>query len=184
MCGDYRIPEPEWAQAMGSPPRVRGLLVTGYIAPDSLRITPACAGTTHPRESSPRFHRDHPRVCGDYNGELLFVPSPSGSPPRVRGLPHTRARMGTSHGITPACAGTTWATRSRRPGTRDHPRVCGDYHVSAFAATSLPRITPACAGTTDRLAGVVVHHVDGGVKIDVDAIAGITPACAGTTGSF
>ena len=88
VCGDYTLRPLYPHQAMGSPPRVRGLRkdydVSGLVermgSPPRVRgllvasnpkhtppgITPACAGTTSPARAPRPGARDHPRVCGDY----------------------------------------------------------------------------------------------------------------------
>ena len=116
----------------GSPPRVRGKLITIEYEFRKGWITPACAGKTchsrsgcsrdpdHPRvcgentctgaepAASPA---DHPRVCGE-NYWLSALPHFAvGSPPRVRGKPDANPGRDTTARITPACAGKTWIRR-------------------------------------------------------------------------
>ena len=69
----------------GSPPRVRGKLVTELEAFPSIGITPACAGKTAANYTYRGGIWDHPRVCGENNaaGDALYATE--GSPPRVRG---------------------------------------------------------------------------------------------------
>ena len=74
-------------------------------------------------------------------------------------------------GITPAYAGKSWWISSRRPGRRDHPRVCGEKKADAAYTT--------CAvGSPPRMRG----------KVAVGALycqcSGITPAYAGKRVSF
>ena len=67
MCGNHgeRRTAPRYTQ--GSPPRVREpLLLTLFLLPET-GITPACAGTTDPVNSSDNLIQDHPRVCGNHH---------------------------------------------------------------------------------------------------------------------
>ena len=170
VCGDYSLCPWSYPILLGSPPRVRGLPCGIYTSGGVTRITPACAGTTGLRRGSRAVRRDHPRVCGDYWGGNGTHSSPSGSPPRVRGLLRKLARRPQGRRITPACAGTTLFHDAVDFLAEDHPRVCGDYLAVRAAVNKHPgspprvrgllrllrprhhrqRITPACAGTTTR----------------------------------
>ena len=91
----------EW----GSPPHVRGKVLTQTITNTIFRITPACAGKSlivHPFCSS---IKDHPRMCGEklitgQTGGYII-----GSPPHVRGKELHRLYHLPAYRITPACAG-------------------------------------------------------------------------------
>ena len=85
VCGEKLSCRCPVLSRLGSPPRVRG---KGAM-PDGIaghhRITPACAGK---REKGLwRFceYKDHPRVCGEKQGNQNRMPRSPGSPPRVRG---------------------------------------------------------------------------------------------------
>ena len=157
----------------GSPPHVRGKVLTIPVVVLHHGITPACAGkrTTAPVQ---RLHGwDHPRMCGekfDDNGiPMLYV----GSPPHVRGKALCLGSLHKTDGITPACAGKSEWEACHTPRRRDHPRMCGEKakgpskkelgrgsppHVRGKGQTGGPDpgvggITPACAGKS-RQAGV------------------------------
>ena len=49
----------------GSPPRVRGKVITYQLTPERSGITPACAGKRGPLGIIAGHLRDHPRVCGE-----------------------------------------------------------------------------------------------------------------------
>ena len=135
---------------------------------DARGITPACAGITSHLPAAEAHHGDHPRVCGNYAATHRLIMLGRGSPPRVRELPVKNRVVGLPHGITPACAGITYASHKVRIVRRDHPRVCGNYlrvcqirHCTPgspprvrelLVPAALPelwiRITPACAGIT------------------------------------
>ena len=99
----------------------------GQCATCAIGITPACAGSTNPRQSIRRDNQDHPRVCGEYyvclGPPFLF----EGSPPRVRGVLVRLCALSYWMGITPACAGSTYFPVGLPNFVRDHPRVCGEY---------------------------------------------------------
>ena len=50
---------------------------------------------------------DHPRVCGEQNGEISAFMDIEGSPPRVRGTEFCAVMDIINNGITPACAGNS-----------------------------------------------------------------------------
>ena len=144
------------------------------------RITPACAGKSHPSWIGCGRRWDHPRVCGEKSLYLIYICASKGSPPRVRGKVLFGSRFRMDVGITPACAG------KRRPASCwtmwcwDHPRVCGE---KPCPSTPLPRplgspprvrgkdsngrncrnpqrITPACAGKSDRVILILCENKD------------------------
>ena len=49
----------------GSPPRVRGAVVINVSSEQSMRITPACAGSRNVYTIVGLRKTDHPRVCGE-----------------------------------------------------------------------------------------------------------------------
>ena len=154
--------------AMNAPPRMRELLNLFRHEKVFDGITPACAGITVKPFCTCTGVRDHPRVCGNYPARVTRTVALEGSPPRVRELRDARGVPEAPQGITPACAGITWAVFERFPSKRDHPRVCGNYRFpfrdSSHKTGSPPRvrelrvefvkvanrirITPACAGIT------------------------------------
>ena len=74
-----------------------------------------------------------------------------------------------SHGIIPACAGSTNAPFFVFDGVWDHPRMCGE-HTGAIE--------------TGKIHGGSSPHVRGAPVIHSNQIlsSGIIPACAGSTG--
>ena len=107
MCGNYRVIRATQALPGGSPPHVRELPSSLPVAMMPSRITPACAGTTHPADARVPSAQDHPRMCGNYiaaaKAEMIAV----GSPPHVRELHGSVEGGERMTRITPACAGTT-----------------------------------------------------------------------------
>ena len=111
-------------------------------------IIPACAGSTKRFSSTEMPFRDHPRMCGEHFGSLIFSFTLTGSSPHVRGArvalppavfalvgssPHVRGALflmdisSIVTGIIPACAGSTPNVRRSPTHNRDHPRMCGEH---------------------------------------------------------
>ena len=105
MCGEKAAAGPEYAQALGSPPRVRGKVKHRAIQRRNFGITPACAGKSADCRPHSQADEDHPRVCGEKVLEERMKVNNWGSPPRVRGKAVLLAHDGEQLGITPACAG-------------------------------------------------------------------------------
>ena len=168
VCGNYVRCQHMKNELQGSPPRVRELLFRAVWQDLNPRITPACAGITETLDIGIERHWDHPRVCGNYGARRLLQRHRPGSPPRVRELLHHDVLWRNIHGITAACAGITAGFAALRKDGEDHPRVCGNYLITALSVrlspgspprvrelrrglegiTSPVRITPACAGIT------------------------------------
>ena len=91
----------------GSPPRMRGKRVAVFHVPLDFRITPAHAGKTVKVSAKELSARDHPRACGENSCPFLLVHARVGSPPRMRGKPHSCKKAKLRGRITPAHAGKT-----------------------------------------------------------------------------
>ena len=89
----------------GSPPRVRGKVVSFLKKRCCIGITPACAGKSRLASVASFVLRDHPRVCGEKQIPQTFISRSRGSPPRVRGKVTFASGCSYAVGITPACAG-------------------------------------------------------------------------------
>ena len=105
VCGEQFIPALVFTRKIGSPPRVRGTAVSGKVRRLWDRITPACAGNSIPRLQGHIQHQDHPRVCGEQDGDTYGNLESEGSPPRVRGTALLLRFYPRRLRITPACAG-------------------------------------------------------------------------------
>ncbi|SCQ64068.1 Hypothetical protein PFR_JS9-2_2014 [Propionibacterium freudenreichii] len=147
VCGEnVYLAEPTSAP-MGSPPRMRGELVSRHLEGEALqdhprvcgenrrrssrsgswrRITPAYAGRTRATPRTPPGSKDHPRVCGENLVKSGRLTQLSGSPPRMRGEPPPTPGEGGRPGITPAYAGRTSIGWPLLKTFGDHPRVCGE----------------------------------------------------------
>ena len=126
VCGENFFKTGHISPNTGSPPRVRGKQSTRLYSPDSLRITPACAGKTLAHLLAGGVKEDHPRVCGENFAAQVPEAKGMGSPPRVRGKPDSLRHGFHRAGITPACAGKTSSRACLDCLLKDHPRVCGE----------------------------------------------------------
>ena len=166
MCGEKYCTIRLIIGYSGSPPRVRGKVVSFFHVAQPLRITPACAGKRICINVLLPERQDHPRVCGE---KLLFISQvgfAAGSPPRVRGKDRLANSTISNCRITPACAGKSWEYSISNEIYWDHPRVCGEKTFPKpylFLELGSP---PRVRGKEHEC-----HHT----RIR----SGITPACAG-----
>ena len=72
-----------------------------------MRITPAYAGNTSALSYSSERLEDHPRIRGEYTGNIENSELESGSPPHTRGIRVGKMKIKLTYGITPAYAGNT-----------------------------------------------------------------------------
>ncbi len=115
VCGENLPPQIANLLVQGSPPRMRGELMSSGVPVLQFRITPAYAGRTSRRSPSSRWNRDHPRVCGENDFLADRHTIVDGSPPRMRGERWSPTMATAPAGITPAYAGRTGArSRTRR----------------------------------------------------------------------
>ena len=85
VCGEKEDALPVFCTDSGSPPRMRGKVVTLEILGDNLGITPAYAGKSQGLNRLQSVVRDHPRVCGEKACACCKNCDVLGSPPRMRG---------------------------------------------------------------------------------------------------
>ena len=89
-------------------------------------VSPAYAGKSPARFSSPRRCRDHPRMCGEKLALYNELNNHQGSPPHVRGKVECVIDTVGMRGITPACAGKRNKLQGWSAVHQDHPRMCGE----------------------------------------------------------
>ena len=65
VCGEKEAVGQHQCRIGGSPPRVRGKVISTIVFNGIPGITPACAGKSLRRLLEPHLHEDHPRVCGE-----------------------------------------------------------------------------------------------------------------------
>ena len=170
-CGEKSLAVTPKPGEQGSPPRVRGKERACFAQGGQHGITPARAGKRSRQDTRPAFVWDHPRACGEKQGERWDEIAYAGSPPRVRGKAQCARPRLPCRGITPARAGKRQGIVCTAGGRRDHPRACGEkdqfLHAAEVVAGSPPRvrgkgsasapsaplpgITPARAGKRSRL---------------------------------
>ena len=130
---------------------MRGKLIWNNSTRSNERITPAHAGKTFILRVYPRKIQDHPRACGENSKRVFCRWAKRGSPPRMRGKPHSLCNFSESFRITPAHAGKTLsATAWRRLTLGSPPRMRGKPASWEFVMP-LIGITPAHAGKTIKL---------------------------------
>ena len=131
----------------GSSPRMRGMRQRHHRRQRPGRIIPAYAGNASCPRQLGRPSADHPRVCG----ECLMLRSascpPSGSSPRMRGMPIDAEQSVLGGRIIPAYAGNARQARTWSMPQTDHPRVCGEC-----TSPSTPASSPA--GSSPRMRGM------------------------------
>ena len=97
--------------AEGSSPHARGARIVCLTFRLSVRIIPACAGSTPCSSRRARSPWDHPRMRGEHRAPRTRTLLPSGSSPHARGAPSQAAARVCRHGIIPACAGSTHTSK-------------------------------------------------------------------------
>ena len=168
VCGENDLYTFEKHLKCGSSPRVRGKLLSDYLASLRRGLIPACAGKTAINTNHCHASWAHPRVCGENARVAEYEAREEGSSPRVRGKPDGKNGIAAPLRLIPACAGKTSASTMPKPQSSAHPRVCGE---------NLPGSTPANfkVGSSPRVRG---KHVPGEWNRPV---TGLIPACAGKT---
>ena len=134
----------------GSSPRVRGTPPPRYRRLAAFRIIPACAGNSWAAKSALHSRTDHPRVCGELEGDNVQGDFVTGSSPRVRGTPEQSRPVAIPRRIIPACAGNSPCALPRLTAGTDHPRVCGELMIyftdGKCSDGSSPRVRGTHAG--------------------------------------
>ncbi len=108
----------------------------------------------------------YPRVCGGASSCLNTWRISSGLSPRVRGSPMTFARLISSAGSIPACAGEPYGDISSCQRRQVYPRVCGGANYPAGKQPQSGGLSPRVRGSPPQT--------------PVDELGqGSIPACAG-----
>ena len=134
VCGEKYRYKHFYRWTSGSPPRMRGKVFQQLENGKPAGITPAYAGKRTISHGHYGDDRDHPRVCGEKNGQACNFFRKPGSPPRMRG----KVRL----------------VRIEPERRGDHPRVCGEkflFGVQLVAVQgSPPRMRGKAEPITDR----------------------------------
>ena len=166
VCGEKVSSVSDASAVKGSPPRMRGKGILGAVNKADIRITPAYAGKRRTLCRSCPPIRDHPRVCGEKQGQEPRLHPRWGSPPRMRGKGQKAPAFQRNPGITPAYAGKRESEGNVFRYFWDHPRVCGEKSYSAIHGAPPEGSPPRMRGKVHCL-GKILH------------VLWITPAYAG-----
>ena len=104
-CGEKSLWADKCTAVKGSPPHMRGKGIRLYDLLDAFGITPAHAGKSPFIRLWQFAIRDHPRTCGEKQGQFRSLCASMGSPPHMRGKAAIYNDKPDSSGITPAHAG-------------------------------------------------------------------------------
>ena len=147
-CGVYRLALCPGVRPAGSSPRVRGLRWSRSQSSSQVRIIPARAGFTLPRDWRHAARTDHPRACGVYHKARRNPPRNPGSSPRVRGLLVNENWWIGRERIIPARAGFTFGVSEvGSAALGSSPRVRG-LPATIMSGRPIAGIIPARAGFT------------------------------------
>ena len=95
----------------GSSPHTRGARSYRRCRYAAVGIIPAYAGSTTSGATRVKSTPDHPRIRGEHSNAALYGRSWSGSSPHTRGARFSLGCDGSSVGIIPAYAGSTFEDR-------------------------------------------------------------------------
>ena len=151
VCGEKTAPGTSWCKSWGSPPRMRGKVLSGTWKAAGAGITPAYAGKSPSAPSSKSLCRDHPRVCGEKFERSSKVAVIRGSPPRMRGKGSIKTSVRPCSRITPAYAGKSLSIK-----TRKMLRLGSPPRMRGKASPLMPNRQPA--GITPAYAGKRGNH--------------------------
>ena len=166
VCGEKYRYKHFYRWTSGSPPRMRGKVFQQLENGKPAGITPAYAGKRTISHGHYGDDRDHPRVCGEKNGQACNFFRKPGSPPRMRGKAQWERTGSGVRGITPAYAGKRHDFQAGYGPRWDHPRVCGEKLSPVKLSLWMPGSPPRMRGK-DKL----VRYMDD--------VTRITPAYAG-----
>ena len=155
---------------LGSPPLARGTDNVAKCPPPARGITPACAGNRRFYRARTKKTWDHPRLRGEQPKSITKSTAALGSPPLARGTGSFPRYSVVCCGITPACAGNSYAFPACVRAYRDHPRLRGEQYAVDYYTKNVPGSPPLARGT-------VIHWLR-----DIKGLR-ITPACAGNRGA-
>ena len=150
----------------GSPPLARGTGLRQGGCAHYHGITPACAGNRRTGQGARLRPWDHPRLRGEQPKSITKSTAALGSPPLARGTGSFPRYSVVCCGITPACAGNSYAFPACVRAYRDHPRLRGEQADANELLAMYTGSPPLARGTAFY-------------QLLFISKAGITPACAG-----
>ena len=125
---------------------MRGKAFLPIGRPIGAGITPAYAGKRKPKPQKTQKKKDHPRICGEKDGEWRKEDWELGSPPHMRGKEGGEQMAIFRCGITPAYAGKRALARCSVTGAKGSPPHMRGKVSFGCSFASRRRITPAYAG--------------------------------------
>ena len=102
-----------------------------------VRITPAYAGKSFRKTAVRHAIKDHPRLCGEKQIQIVLVHKRIGSPPPMRGKVGQKRKIKTLCRITPAYAGKSRDNRNKIDIQEDPPRLCGEKPAVMISVQSI-----------------------------------------------
>ena len=149
-CGEQSKCFKTCFKGLGSPPRMRGTGSRSATEAAQVRITPADAGNSVGLLGYRSPCADHPRGCGEQLSRVTVKIGGVGSPPRMRGTASVARSKAISRRITPADAGNRYQEGRNPCSGSDHPRGCGEQHMTRLKFA-------ACMGSPPRMRGTVLY---------------------------
>ena len=113
-----------------------------------MRLIPALAGKTGPRQPEPAIPAAHPRAGGENITANDWETRVRGSSPRWRGKPRLCVPIGEAVRLIPALAGKTQAGLKQSHATQAHPRAGGENLAAPLTDAQSLWLIPALAGKT------------------------------------
>ena len=147
---------------------MRGAQISKYPIIDNGGLTPAYAGSTSVDYDFMTTTEAHPRICGEHSSSSTKLLNIEGSPPHMRGALFLFFFWFMGLGLTPAYAGSTFATEYMYNPAGAHPRICGE-HIAGN------EMLAAGQGSPPHMRGALAIH------IITPLCKGLTPAYAGST---
>ena len=124
-CGELSHAARQFADLLGSSPRLRGTPDSPISLPSMHRFIPAPAGNSPAGSREDGGFEVHPRACGELTIACLNLVSFHGSSPRLRGTRWRAVTLLARERFIPAPAGNSSTMTERLPRTAVHPRACG-----------------------------------------------------------
>ena len=85
-------------------------------------------------------------MCGEHEQSQLPPDGLKGSSPHVRGALSGSTSTQSTHGIIPACAGSTLRVPHTGARSGDHPRMCGEHSIVSRRSCRLAGSSPHVRG--------------------------------------
>ena len=165
-CGEYWTRAARLFLSAGSSPRMWGILNVRIIGKKRQRFIPTHVGNTFLSSPPSRWASVHPHACGEYGLKVIQISEPSGSSPRMWGIPARAPRNARETRFIPTHVGNTlmsylsqeqsrgssprmWGIRNMKPGSKPEMRFI-PTHVGnttwAFITYPITKVHPHACG--------------------------------------